>query len=238
MWSLLQSNRKCFEKNKETVQYLHLEQVLFSKPSIRNQEPFKPSFLSKRNPLHSTFEEKFSAKNNNDYMSKMLGNIIDKCSSYHPSKLKLKECPAYQEQGYNKKYEQLQVQSTNDRMKTRIKSAQTKYSNKVFTKEFERKEYFKKLISRKKEIKTHTKKLLSPAELLSTFKKFKINQKQFQPRECNSNPFLSKMLTKYKVFETKTQELQSNSRRSNAERVLTANTSLSNQNPFIFNTDY
>jgi hypothetical protein len=107
MWGMIYTNRRCNEYEKFYQHKSHLERIVNTKPAIKISEPKKPAFLFKSNrQIHLANEKNIKIDYENGLLMKKIIEVETHDSNYHPHKLKIKDCPAFdktQSNDYSKK---------------------------------------------------------------------------------------------------------------------------------------
>ena len=167
MWSNKYLNRKCNEFVKEKDHNEHLHRIILSKPLITNSEPFKPSIFALKPKSHfsMTFSDRVRNRDNKTLASK-LEKISVAHSIFHPVKIKIKRCPAFQSTGYKEKIVSKSLDKVNKNLYNRVNSVRTLYPIQKFKKDYEKNAYLECKISENKDCRNPCLKFNTPAQFM------------------------------------------------------------------------
>ena len=171
MWSLLNNNIYCAEKEKLKVNQIHFEKLLSSKSRIDNKPKEVPFFLKNKSYLRElikTRDSKIKAINN--LMNIKLKSVANSPSLYSKDINTPKYCPAFDIQKYNlaRIERERKIKLENQSYYKRFKEKKPTYSTKNLLKKAEYQEHIKNNISRGRHIHKLSLKLC-------TFREFKSN---------------------------------------------------------------
>ena len=114
MWNLSYSNKACYQKDKFLEHQKHLNKLLSTQTYLDLQEPYKPLFLTnKNNRTQNKINESIKKNYENGVLLKKIKKIEKFPSAYHPSKLKVLPCPAYEKTNFVRSTRQKSIDTEN-----------------------------------------------------------------------------------------------------------------------------
>jgi hypothetical protein len=168
MWSLRYQNRWCNEINREKDHIEHIERVILAKPHIENTEPFRPSMFIRKmmngNTERGLMDQE--KKKNNITLGGRLDKIFNSHSIFHPSKIKIKRCPAFQSTGFKERYFSKSLKKNNNNFYTRIRSSKTLYPIEKFQRDYEKKSYLEHNISQNRDFRNPSLMFKTPSQVM------------------------------------------------------------------------
>ena len=171
MWSLLNNNIYCAEKEQLKVNQIHFEKLLCTKSKINNKGIKTPFFLKNKSYLRElarTRAAKINAINN--LMNRKLKLVARTPSRYSREINTPKYCPAFDKLRFN--FDRIErdrkIKSENFSFYSRFKERKPTYSTKNFLKKSEYEKHIRNNIARSTELQRFSLKLC-------TFKEFKTN---------------------------------------------------------------
>lgn len=101
MWNLTYLNRVCNEHEKFRDHKKHVNNLIAVKSTINNATPYKPLFLiNKKNNTQNEINKNIKINYENSNLLGKIKEIEIKPSKYHPSQIKVKDCPAYRKTNF------------------------------------------------------------------------------------------------------------------------------------------
>lgn len=101
MWNMTYLNRICNEHDRFRDHKKHLNNVISVRSNIDNSTPYKPLFLvNKNNRVHNEVFANIKINYENQNLLDKIKFIESKPSKYHPSKIEVKDCPAYRKTNF------------------------------------------------------------------------------------------------------------------------------------------
>lgn len=171
MWSLLNNNIYCAEKEQLKVNQIHFEKLLNTKARLNNKPSEIPFFLKNKSYLRELMRTRDSKINYiNNMMNKKLEFVSKSPSRYSRFINSPKYCPALDKQRFN--YARIErdreIASENKSMYKRFKEKKPTYSTKILLKKSENLEHIRNNISKGRHVQKFSLKLC-------TFREFKTN---------------------------------------------------------------
>ena len=171
MWSLLNNNIYCAEKEQLKVNQIHFEKLLNTKARLDNKPSEIPFFLKNKSYLKELIRTRDTKINYiNNMMNKKLKFVSKSPSQYSSFINSPKYCPALDKQRFNfaRIEREREIHSENISLYKRFKEKKPTYSTKIFLKKSENLERIKNNISKGRHIQKFSLKLC-------TFREFKTN---------------------------------------------------------------
>ena len=220
MWSIINNNFICSEKELLRVNKIHLEKLLNMKSDLNTKGPVTPFFLKNKSYLREILRTRENKRNNdNNIIFKKLIFMSTSPSPYSKYNIP-KYCPAFDKQrfNFNKIEKELNIYNDNISFYKRFSARKSNYSTKKYLKKNNYENIIKHNISRRK--------FLPQVSLkMCTYRQFKSNllKESIKIKESYKNIIMNKKinhkyinLSKYKsysnIFFRNTNKLQDNLR--------------------------
>lgn len=101
MWNLTYTNRVCNEHERLRDHKTHVNKLLVVKTHLDNTTPYKPLFLSsKSNKTQNEINKNIKIDYENHNLLNKIQNIEKHHTTYHPSNIIVKDCPAYKKTNF------------------------------------------------------------------------------------------------------------------------------------------
>lgn len=180
MWSIINNNFICSEKELFRVNKIHLEKLLNMKSHINTKGPETPYFLKNKSYLRQMFKDReFKINNDNNIIYKKLMFTSSSASPYSKYNIP-KYCPAFDRQRFNfdKVERQFNIYNDNISFYKRFSSKKSIYSAKKYLKKNDYENIIKHNISKSKFLPQITLKLCTYRQFRSNLLKESKNIKE------------------------------------------------------------
>ena len=114
MWNLAYANRVCNEHERFREHRTHINKLLMTKTFLDIESPYKPQFLmNKCNHTQNEINRNLKITYENDNLLGKIRKIEKNYSKYHPTKIIVKDCPAYRKTNFRKESMQKEIDTEN-----------------------------------------------------------------------------------------------------------------------------
>lgn len=114
MWNLTYTNRVCNEHERFKDHKVHVNKLLVVNSYLDTKPPYKPLFLvNKCNRTQNELDKNLKINYENRNLLGKIKTIEKKHSLYHPSKIVVKDCPAYNKTNFVKNTYQKRIDNEN-----------------------------------------------------------------------------------------------------------------------------
>ena len=114
MWNLTFNNRVCNEHERFRDHRTHVNKLLVTKSWLDTKTPYKPGFLNcKAGKVQSNINSNIKINYENSNLLGKITSIERHYSTYHPKRIIVKECPAYNKTDFVKATRQKSIDREN-----------------------------------------------------------------------------------------------------------------------------